>query len=155
VGVYLDIYEKYRHKEQFRSRFEYIDLFGSAHYEAEDEKNAVFAEKKFNRRMEAAMKKKLSHLQAVYIPMNYKNFSGALESFFAEECPQMGGLKTRQPQRFFNAVTFGSPAAISPAVAVPPCKSRTSGLAHLRDPLHLQRIPRRSPCADRDRRHED
>lgn len=42
------------------------------------------------------MKKNLSHLQAVYGPMNYKNFPGALESFFAQECPQMGGLKTRQ-----------------------------------------------------------
>jgi DNA-binding CsgD family transcriptional regulator len=46
--------------------------------------------------MEAAMNKNLSHLQAVYGPMNFKNFPGALESFFAEECPQLGGLKTRQ-----------------------------------------------------------
>jgi len=42
------------------------------------------------------MNKNLSHLQAVYGPMNFKNFPGALESFFAEECPQLGGLKTRQ-----------------------------------------------------------
>lgn len=42
------------------------------------------------------MKKHSTHLQATYHPMRFKTFEGALESFFAEECPQLGGLRTRQ-----------------------------------------------------------
>jgi DNA-binding CsgD family transcriptional regulator len=42
------------------------------------------------------MKNNISHSQATYGPMNFKNFPGALESFFSEECPQLGGVKTRQ-----------------------------------------------------------
>lgn len=42
------------------------------------------------------MKKEMSSYQATYGPMNFKTFSGALESFFAQECPQLGGVKTRQ-----------------------------------------------------------
>ncbi len=42
------------------------------------------------------MKKHSTHLQATYHPMRFKSFEGALESFFAEECPQLGGLRTRQ-----------------------------------------------------------
>ena len=46
--------------------------------------------------MEAVMKKEMSAYQATYAPMNFKTFSGALEAFFAQECPQLGGVKTRQ-----------------------------------------------------------
>jgi hypothetical protein len=46
--------------------------------------------------MEAAVKKKETHLQATYNPMKFKTFVGALEAFFAEECPQLGGMRTRQ-----------------------------------------------------------
>jgi len=42
------------------------------------------------------MKKEMSHYQATYGPMNFKTFAGALESFFSQECPQLGGVKTRQ-----------------------------------------------------------
>lgn len=42
------------------------------------------------------MNKKVSSNQATYTPQFYKTFSGALEAFFAEECPQLGGFRTRQ-----------------------------------------------------------
>lgn len=46
--------------------------------------------------MKEAVKKHQSHLQATYSPMSFKTFTGALEAFFAQECPQMGGHRTRQ-----------------------------------------------------------
>lgn len=42
------------------------------------------------------MKNKQTHLQATYNPMLFKTFPGALEAFFAQECPQVGGIRTRQ-----------------------------------------------------------
>lgn len=42
------------------------------------------------------MKRHSTHLQATYHPMHYKTFEGALEAFFAQECPQLGGLRTRR-----------------------------------------------------------
>lgn len=42
------------------------------------------------------MKKHQTHLQSTYHPMMFKSFAGALESFFAEECPQIGGGRTRR-----------------------------------------------------------
>ncbi len=42
------------------------------------------------------MSKKLSNNEAVYKPQYYKTFSGALEAFFSQECPQLGGFRTRQ-----------------------------------------------------------
>jgi hypothetical protein len=46
--------------------------------------------------MEDAVKKQQTHLQATYNPMKHKTFIGALEAFFADECPQLGGLRTRK-----------------------------------------------------------
>jgi hypothetical protein len=46
--------------------------------------------------MEDAVKKQQTHLQSTYNPMMFKTFTGALEAFFAQECPQMGGRRTRQ-----------------------------------------------------------
>ena len=34
--------------------------------------------------------------QAMFNPQHYKNFDGALEAFFAQECPMLGGFRTRQ-----------------------------------------------------------
>ncbi len=42
------------------------------------------------------MNKKLSANEAMFTPQHYKTFLGALESFFAQECPQLGGIRTRQ-----------------------------------------------------------
>lgn len=42
------------------------------------------------------MNKKLTSNQAMYTPLFYKTFTGALEAFFCEECPQLGGFKTRE-----------------------------------------------------------
>lgn len=42
------------------------------------------------------MNKKVSSNQAVYTPQYYKTFPGALEAFLYEECPQLGGFRTRQ-----------------------------------------------------------
>lgn len=42
------------------------------------------------------MTKNISQNKAVYTPQFYKNFIGALEAFFAQECPQLGGFRTRQ-----------------------------------------------------------
>lgn len=42
------------------------------------------------------MKKTLTNAQATYCPQIYKSFNGALESFFAEQCPQIGGQLSRQ-----------------------------------------------------------
>jgi len=46
--------------------------------------------------MENAVKKQQTHLQSTYNPMMFKTFIGALETFFAQECPQLGGFRTRQ-----------------------------------------------------------
>lgn len=42
------------------------------------------------------MKKTLTNAQATYCPQMYKTFNGALESFLAEQCPQIGGQLSRQ-----------------------------------------------------------
>lgn len=42
------------------------------------------------------MKKNISFNENTYSPQTYKNFEGALEAFFHTECPQLGGIKTRQ-----------------------------------------------------------
>ncbi len=42
------------------------------------------------------MRKELSNAQANYNPQFYKSFEGALEAFFSEECPQLGGGRTRR-----------------------------------------------------------
>ena len=42
------------------------------------------------------MNKNVSANEAMYTPQFYKTFLGALESFFHEECPQLGGFRTRQ-----------------------------------------------------------
>lgn len=46
--------------------------------------------------MEDAMNKKVTANEATYAPQYYKTFSGALEAFLCEECPQLGGFRTRQ-----------------------------------------------------------
>jgi len=38
----------------------------------------------------------LTHNQATFTPQLYKSFDGALEAFFLQECPQLGGARTRQ-----------------------------------------------------------
>jgi hypothetical protein len=42
------------------------------------------------------MKKTLTSAQATYIPQTFKSFEGALEAFFTEQCPQIGGSMTRR-----------------------------------------------------------
>lgn len=42
------------------------------------------------------MQKRLADAQKNYTPALYKSFDGALEAFFAAECPQLCGLRTRQ-----------------------------------------------------------
>lgn len=42
------------------------------------------------------MKEHLDHNAATYSPMTFKSFDGALYAFFAQECPQLGGGRTRQ-----------------------------------------------------------
>ena len=42
------------------------------------------------------MKHHISANEATYAPQSHKTFEGALEAFFAQECPQMGGFRTRQ-----------------------------------------------------------
>ena len=44
--IYLDIYGKYRGSRKFLQRFEEIDIIGSAHYEAEDEKKGIRSQEK-------------------------------------------------------------------------------------------------------------
>lgn len=42
------------------------------------------------------MNKQISHNQATYTPQEHKSFVSALTAFFANECPQLGGTRTRQ-----------------------------------------------------------
>jgi len=42
------------------------------------------------------MKEHISATFAAYEPVHYKTFQGALEAFFEQECPQIGGFRTRQ-----------------------------------------------------------
>ena len=42
------------------------------------------------------MKEHISAVFAAYEPVHYKTFQGALEAFFEQECPQLGGFRTRQ-----------------------------------------------------------
>jgi hypothetical protein len=46
--------------------------------------------------MNEKMKNNLNRNAATFTPQLYKSFYGALEAFFAQECPQIGGLRTRQ-----------------------------------------------------------
>jgi hypothetical protein len=46
--------------------------------------------------MEAQMNKHLDANQRQFGPQEYKSFDGALFAFFAKECPQMGGERTRR-----------------------------------------------------------
>lgn len=42
------------------------------------------------------MKQHLSATHAAFGPQSFKNFAGALAAFFEQECPQLGGFRTRQ-----------------------------------------------------------
>lgn len=42
------------------------------------------------------MSQRLEHSLSTYGPAAHKTFEGALDSFFANECPQLGGARTRQ-----------------------------------------------------------
>ena len=42
------------------------------------------------------MKKSIDANHATFQPQSYKCFEGALEAFFSYECPQIGGIRTRQ-----------------------------------------------------------
>jgi DNA-binding CsgD family transcriptional regulator len=42
------------------------------------------------------MKKHITGNQATYLPMYYKTFEGAMMAFLEQECPQIGGTRTRQ-----------------------------------------------------------
>lgn len=42
------------------------------------------------------MKQRLELAQSAYGPATHKTFEGALDSFFQNECPQLGGARTRQ-----------------------------------------------------------
>lgn len=42
------------------------------------------------------MKQHVELARGTYGPMTHKTFEGALDSFFANECPQLGGSRTRQ-----------------------------------------------------------
>ena len=42
------------------------------------------------------MQQRIEHAHSTYGPMQFKTFEGALGSFFANECPQLGGERTRQ-----------------------------------------------------------
>jgi predicted component of type VI protein secretion system len=42
------------------------------------------------------MKTQASAASAAYTPQSFKNFASALCAFFEDECPQLGGLRTRQ-----------------------------------------------------------
>jgi hypothetical protein len=42
------------------------------------------------------MKKNIDANHATFCPQAYKCFEGALEAFFSYECPQLGGIRTRQ-----------------------------------------------------------
>jgi hypothetical protein len=42
------------------------------------------------------MKGQMDYRQATYTPQHHKTFPGALDSFFQNECPQLGGQRTRQ-----------------------------------------------------------
>ena len=67
------------------------------------------------------MKRVLSQAEATYGPMQFKCFDGALESFLAQECPQIGGRRTRQllvqqirmmVEQFYPATTHLHPGQI-------------------------------------------
>lgn len=47
-------------------------------------------------KLEDAMKNNLNQNAKMFVPQMYKSFEGALEAFFAQECPQLGGMRTRQ-----------------------------------------------------------
>ena len=42
------------------------------------------------------MSKRLAEQEATYGPQEFKSFPGALNAFFSNECPQLGGQRTRQ-----------------------------------------------------------
>ena len=42
------------------------------------------------------MKENISAAFSAYEPVHYKTFQGALDAFFEQECPQIGGSRTRQ-----------------------------------------------------------
>ena len=42
------------------------------------------------------MKENITAAFSAYEPVHYKSFQGALDAFFEQECPQIGGSRTRQ-----------------------------------------------------------
>lgn len=50
----------------------------------------------YEKRAEEAMKRNIDANHATFCPQAFKCFEGALEAFFCQECPQIGGLRTRQ-----------------------------------------------------------
>lgn len=68
------------------------------------------------------MKRQLSSNQASFEPQGFKNFAGALGAFFEQECPQIGGFRTRQVlvksvidmvERFYPETSHLRPGQIS------------------------------------------
>ena len=67
------------------------------------------------------MNKQLHHNAAMYSPMEFKTFAGALGAFFSQECPQLGGERTRRVlvqsvvgmvERFYPETTHLRPGQI-------------------------------------------
>jgi DNA-binding CsgD family transcriptional regulator len=46
--------------------------------------------------MEDAMNKQLDSNRTLYTPQQHKTYESALSAFFEKECPQLGGIRTRQ-----------------------------------------------------------
>ena len=68
------------------------------------------------------MKQHLSAAHAAFGPQSFKNFAGALSAFFEQECPQLGGIRTRQVlvksildmvEQFYPETTHLRPGQIS------------------------------------------
>ena len=64
-------------------------------------KRLSYVENLYERKAGEAMKRDMTDNQAVFNPQMYKSFTGALEAFFEQECPQLGGFRTRQVVEVF------------------------------------------------------
>ncbi|NLD90266.1 MAG: DUF1670 domain-containing protein [Lentisphaerae bacterium] len=59
-------------------------------------KRRTLALREVQSRLKESMKTTLSHANVIYAPGKFKTFAGTLGAFFEQECPQIGGARTRQ-----------------------------------------------------------
>ncbi|NLZ59124.1 MAG: hypothetical protein GX901_00525 [Lentisphaerae bacterium] len=79
----------------FKLCMDEIAIVGKQFQLTEGEKKLTVVQEVQDRKVRCDVEKEISNTFALYSPVAYKTFIGALATFFEHECPQLGGSRTR------------------------------------------------------------